>query len=126
MLPWLTTPPPCKVKRVYCRMGLLPSARQAASLSGDPLSLQLVVLPYPMLLHAATRQAAGVRLQGQVVIIDEAHNLIDTITSIYSTEVNGSQVGEPLPSVQSGMAHSFKCLGQGLLCMWGSVEGELN
>lgn len=49
-----------------------------------------------MLLHAATRQAAGIRLQGQVVIIDEAHNLIDTITNIHSTEVNGSQVGQPL------------------------------
>lgn len=57
---------------------------------------QLVVLPYPMLLQAATRQAAGIRLQGQVVIIDEAHNLIDTITNIHSTEVNGSQVGQPL------------------------------
>uniref|UniRef100_A0A8C9PEK8 ATP-dependent DNA helicase DDX11 n=1 Tax=Spermophilus dauricus TaxID=99837 RepID=A0A8C9PEK8_SPEDA len=53
---------------------------------------QLVVLPYPMLLHAATREAAGIRLQGQVVIIDEAHNLIDTITGIYSTEVTGSQL----------------------------------
>lgn len=53
---------------------------------------QLVVLPYQMLLHAATRQAAGVRLQGQVVIIDEAHNLIDTITSIHSTDVSGSQL----------------------------------
>lgn len=53
---------------------------------------QLVVLPYQMLLHAATRQAAGIRLQGQVVIIDEAHNLIDTITSIHSTEVSGSQL----------------------------------
>lgn len=55
-------------------------------------SPQLVVLPYQMLLHAATRQAAGIRLQGQVVIIDEAHNLIDTITSIHSAEVSGSQV----------------------------------
>ncbi|XP_049738125.1 ATP-dependent DNA helicase DDX11 isoform X2 [Elephas maximus indicus] len=53
---------------------------------------QLVVLPYQMLLHAATRQAAGVRLQGQVVIIDEAHNLIDAITSIHSTELSGSQL----------------------------------
>ncbi|KAM6214498.1 ATP-dependent DNA helicase DDX11 isoform 2-T2 [Rhynchocyon petersi] len=53
---------------------------------------QLVVLPYQMLLHAATRQAAGIRLQGQVVIIDEAHNLIDTITSIHSAEVNGAQL----------------------------------
>ncbi|XP_012587945.1 PREDICTED: probable ATP-dependent RNA helicase DDX11 isoform X2 [Condylura cristata] len=53
---------------------------------------QLVVLPYQMLLHAATRQAAGIRLRGQVVIIDEAHNLIDTITGIHSTEVSGSQL----------------------------------
>ncbi|XP_047596908.1 ATP-dependent DNA helicase DDX11 isoform X3 [Lutra lutra] len=52
---------------------------------------QLVVLPYQMLLHAATRQAAGIRLQGQVVLIDEAHNLIDTITGIHSAEVSGSQ-----------------------------------
>lgn len=67
--------------------------RLVVLVSDSNLSLQLVVLPYPMLLHAATRQAAGIKLQGQVVIIDEAHNLIDTITSIYSTEVNGSQVG---------------------------------
>ncbi|XP_046494610.1 ATP-dependent DNA helicase DDX11 [Equus quagga] len=53
---------------------------------------QLVVLPYQMLLHAATRQAAGIRLQGQVVVIDEAHNLIDTITGIHSAEVSGSQL----------------------------------
>lgn len=52
-----------------------------------------MVLPYQMLLHAATRQAAGIRLQGQVVLIDEAHNLIDTITGIHSAEVSGSQVG---------------------------------
>ncbi|ELK24533.1 Putative ATP-dependent RNA helicase DDX11-like protein 8 [Myotis davidii] len=53
---------------------------------------QVVVLPYQMLLHTATRQATGIRLQGQVVIIDEAHNLIDTITGIHSTEVSGSQL----------------------------------
>lgn len=66
--------------------------------SGVPLPPQLVVLPYQMLLHAATRQAAGIRLQGQVVVIDEAHNLIDTITGIHSVEVSGSQVGRPPPS----------------------------
>uniref|UniRef100_A0A4X2K9P2 DEAD/H-box helicase 11 n=1 Tax=Vombatus ursinus TaxID=29139 RepID=A0A4X2K9P2_VOMUR len=55
-------------------------------------SAQLVVLPYQMLLHAATRHAAGIKLQGQVVIIDEAHNLIDSITSIHSAEVSGSQL----------------------------------
>ncbi|XP_062954956.1 ATP-dependent DNA helicase DDX11 isoform X2 [Cynocephalus volans] len=53
---------------------------------------QLVVLPYQLLLHAPTRQAAGIQLQGQVVIIDEAHNLIDAITGIHSVEVSGSQL----------------------------------
>ncbi|XP_015264201.1 PREDICTED: probable ATP-dependent RNA helicase DDX11 [Gekko japonicus] len=53
---------------------------------------QLVVLPYQMLLHEATRNASGIKLKDQVVIIDEAHNLIDTITCIYSAQVHGSQL----------------------------------
>ncbi|XP_071278365.1 ATP-dependent DNA helicase DDX11 isoform X4 [Agelaius tricolor] len=53
---------------------------------------QLVVLPYQMLLHEPTRKAAGIKLKDQVVIIDEAHNLIDTITCIHSAEVSGSQL----------------------------------
>ncbi|NWJ07277.1 DDX11 helicase, partial [Crypturellus undulatus] len=53
---------------------------------------QLVVLPYQMLLHEATRSAAGISLKDQVVIIDEAHNLIDTITCIHSAEVSGAQL----------------------------------
>ncbi|KAM4819814.1 ATP-dependent DNA helicase DDX11 [Thomomys bottae] len=53
---------------------------------------QLVVLPYPMLLHEATRRAAGIRLQGQVVLIDEAHNLMDAIASMYGAEVSGAQL----------------------------------
>ncbi|KFZ56565.1 Putative ATP-dependent RNA helicase DDX11-like 8, partial [Podiceps cristatus] len=52
----------------------------------------LVVLPYQMLLHEPTRSAAGIKLKDQVVIIDEAHNLIDTITCIHSAEVSGSQL----------------------------------
>ncbi|XP_068458600.1 ATP-dependent DNA helicase DDX11 isoform X2 [Clinocottus analis] len=53
---------------------------------------QLVVLPYQMLLHAATRRAAGVQLKGQVVIIDEAHNLSDTLSCIHSAELTGAQL----------------------------------
>uniref|UniRef100_H2UNJ7 ATP-dependent DNA helicase DDX11 n=1 Tax=Takifugu rubripes TaxID=31033 RepID=H2UNJ7_TAKRU len=53
---------------------------------------QLVVLPYQMLLHEATRRAAGVQLKGQVVIIDEAHNLSDTLSCIYSAELTGAQL----------------------------------
>ena len=55
-------------------------------------SLQLVVVPYNTLLHATTRRAVGIKLKGNVVIIDEAHNLLDTICNIHSVEITGSQV----------------------------------
>ncbi|OWK03953.1 hypothetical protein Celaphus_00013862 [Cervus elaphus hippelaphus] len=81
------------VKDVEQLVALGEEARACPYYGGRPsLPLQLVVLPYQMLLHASTRQAAGIRLQGQVVVIDEAHNLIDTITSIHSVEVRGSQL----------------------------------
>ncbi|XP_043564851.1 ATP-dependent DNA helicase DDX11 isoform X2 [Chiloscyllium plagiosum] len=53
---------------------------------------QLVVMPYQTLLHNLTRQASGIKLKGQVLVIDEAHNLIDTITGIHSYKVTGSQL----------------------------------
>ncbi|XP_077424746.1 ATP-dependent DNA helicase DDX11 [Vanacampus margaritifer] len=53
---------------------------------------QLVVLPYQMVLHEATRRAAGIQLKDQVVIIDEAHNLSDTLSCIHSSELSGAQL----------------------------------
>ncbi|XP_038636561.1 ATP-dependent DNA helicase DDX11 [Scyliorhinus canicula] len=53
---------------------------------------QLVVMPYQTLLHSSTRLASGIKLKGQVLVIDEAHNLIDTITGIHSYKVTGSQL----------------------------------
>ncbi|XP_075711853.1 ATP-dependent DNA helicase DDX11 isoform X2 [Rhinoderma darwinii] len=53
---------------------------------------QLVVLPYQTLLHDSTRRASGIKLKDQVVIVDEAHNLIDTITGMYSSQVTGAQL----------------------------------
>ena len=50
------------------------------------------VLPYNTLLHKPTRDAIGLRLKGSVVIVDEAHNLLDTITHIHSAEVTGRQL----------------------------------
>lgn len=37
---------------------------------------QLVLLPYNLLLQKTAREALGIDLTDQVVIIDEAHNLI--------------------------------------------------
>ncbi|XP_025020448.1 ATP-dependent DNA helicase DDX11 isoform X1 [Python bivittatus] len=71
---------------------------------------QLVVLPYQMLLHEATRNASGIQLKDQVVIIDEAHNLIDTIASIYSTQVTGSQLCCAHSQLWQYMERYRKCL----------------
>jgi len=45
-----------------------------------------------MLLHKTTREALGIKLEGNIVIIDEAHNLIDTVTEIHSTTVSLAQI----------------------------------
>ncbi|NXG40911.1 DDX11 helicase, partial [Psilopogon haemacephalus] len=71
---------------------------------------QLVVLPYHMLLHEPTRSAAGIKLKDQVVIIDEAHNLIDTITCIHSAEVSGSQLCRAHSQLSQYMERYRKCL----------------
>ena len=54
--------------------------------------IQLIVLPYHTLLHAPTREAVGVSVKDNVIIIDEAHNLMDTISAIHSVEITGAHV----------------------------------
>ena len=53
---------------------------------------EVVVLPYNTLLHKSTREACGIRLDGNIVVIDEAHNLLETINSVHSVEVTGAQL----------------------------------
>jgi len=51
-----------------------------------------VTLPYPLLLLRSTRDVLNLSLKDHVVIIDEAHNLMDAITAIYSSAVSLSQL----------------------------------
>ncbi|XP_048589126.1 ATP-dependent DNA helicase DDX11 [Nematostella vectensis] len=53
---------------------------------------QVVCLPYNLLLHKSTREACGIKLENNVVVIDEAHNLLETINNIHSVEVSGAQI----------------------------------
>ncbi|UJR22839.1 hypothetical protein I4U23_025869 [Adineta vaga] len=52
----------------------------------------LVILPYQTLMHKSTREACGIEMRDNVVIIDEAHNLPDAICSMHSNEINGNQL----------------------------------
>ncbi|XP_054717446.1 ATP-dependent DNA helicase DDX11-like, partial [Uloborus diversus] len=52
--------------------------------------VEVVVLPYNILLHKPTRDTYGIVLKNNIVIIDEAHNLIESINGMYSSEINGA------------------------------------
>ncbi|KAL5460552.1 hypothetical protein EMCRGX_G034004 [Ephydatia muelleri] len=55
-------------------------------------SAQLVVVPYSTLLHEPTRRSVGLKLKGNIVVIDEAHNLVDSISAAYSVEITGAHI----------------------------------
>jgi len=49
---------------------------------------EIVTLPYPLLLQKSAREALGLSVKDHVVIIDEAHNLINAIEGIHSVSVS--------------------------------------
>lgn len=53
---------------------------------------QLVLLPYPLLLQRNSRQQLGIDLRGAIIIVDEAHNLLDTIAQLHSSELSVAQL----------------------------------
>ncbi|KJE05212.1 chromosome transmission fidelity protein 1 [Cryptococcus gattii NT-10] len=61
---------------------------------------QIVILPYNLLLQKNAREALGINLKNQVVVIDEAHNLIDTILSIYSTTLTSVNLANALSQLR--------------------------
>ncbi|KAL3528760.1 hypothetical protein ACH5RR_008082 [Cinchona calisaya] len=52
----------------------------------------LVILPYQSLLSKASRESLGLSLKNNVVIIDEAHNLVDSLISMYDAKITSSQL----------------------------------
>ncbi|PRT55808.1 ATP-dependent DNA helicase CHL1 [Wickerhamiella sorbophila] len=48
---------------------------------------EVIVLPYQLLVQASARQALNLDIADSIVIIDEAHNLIDVVSSLYSAKV---------------------------------------
>ena len=64
-------------------LGICPyyAARSAIAAS------EIVTLPYPLLLQKSARDALGMSLKDNVIIIDEAHNLMDAISGLFSVSL---------------------------------------
>lgn len=56
----------------------------------------IVVLPYQSLLSKSSRESLGLNLKKNILIIDEAHNLADSLTSMYDSKITFSQVNKLL------------------------------
>ena len=52
---------------------------------------KIITLPYPLLLQRSAREALSMSLRGHVVIIDEAHNLVDAMSGMHSVSVSLSE-----------------------------------
>ncbi|CAN6441709.1 unnamed protein product [Victoria cruziana] len=52
----------------------------------------LVVLPYQSLLLKSSRESLGLSLRNSIIIIDEAHNLADSLTNMYNSKATKSQL----------------------------------
>ncbi|KAJ1832770.1 ATP-dependent DNA helicase chl1 [Coemansia sp. RSA 2711] len=63
-------------------------------------SAHVVALPYNMLLSQSARAAMGISLRGSVVVVDEAHNLVDTILGVHSAVLDARTVDVLLDLVQ--------------------------
>ncbi|KAK5993076.1 ATP-dependent DNA helicase chl1 [Cladobotryum mycophilum] len=53
---------------------------------------EIITLPYPLLLQKSAREALGIKLEGNVVIVDEAHNIMDAIANVHAAELKLSDL----------------------------------
>lgn len=53
---------------------------------------EIITLPYPLLLQKGAREALGIKLEGNVVIIDEAHNIMDAIANVHAADIKLSEL----------------------------------
>jgi len=70
------------------KIGICPYYASRATIK----SSEIVTLPYPLLLQKTAREALDISLKGHVVVIDEAHNLMDTISNIHSISITHAQL----------------------------------
>lgn len=62
-----------------------------ASRTGIPTA-EIVTLPYPLLLQKNAREALGIKLEGNIVVVDEAHNIMDAVANVHAAEIHLSDL----------------------------------
>ncbi|ETN45463.1 uncharacterized protein HMPREF1541_09295 [Cyphellophora europaea CBS 101466] len=68
---------------------------------------EVLTLPYPLLLQKSAREALGVSVKDNVVVIDEAHNLMDAIADTFSITLRLTQIQIATQQV-TGYVQRFK------------------
>jgi chromosome transmission fidelity protein 1 len=53
---------------------------------------ELIVLPYQLVVQKEAREALGLRLRGNIVILDECHNVAGAIASSHESELDAAQL----------------------------------
>lgn len=53
---------------------------------------EVLTLPYPLLLQKSARDAIGISVKNNIVVIDEAHNLMDAIADTFSVSLRLTQL----------------------------------
>ncbi|KAJ8756103.1 hypothetical protein K2173_024650 [Erythroxylum novogranatense] len=73
----------------------------------------LLVLPYQSLLLKSSRESLGLKLKDNIVIIDEAHNLADSLIGMYDAKVTALQLDNVHSQIERYFARFCNLLGPG-------------
>ena len=61
----------------------------------------IIIVPYNMVFHTATRKAMGLSLKDAVLVVDEAHNFVDAVSESESVVITEAQLCECIYLLQS-------------------------
>lgn len=61
----------------------------------------VIALPYQLLLQKEARESLGISLENSIVVIDEAHNLLDVISSLHSISITHTEIKRSLLGLQT-------------------------
>ncbi|KAG7663761.1 CHL1 [[Candida] subhashii] len=74
---------------------------------------EIISLPYQMLFQDSTRDILNLDIKDSIIIIDEAHNILDVITSLYSVKISIDQLTKVTKSLKLYRSKFLKKLNSG-------------